>query len=188
VSSLPIHAVFSEALDVLDASGLGYAVMGGFAVRALGLPRPTYDGDLLVDADENATLELIRRFDVAGFRIPDEFSKGYRDELKGMQKIEVHKFEERHDWRIDIFFPSTPLLMSAYGRRRPLRFMSRECSVLTVEDLLLLKLLAGRTKDKLDVEELLKLHAAPDVGYLREWAARLNLAPELERALADSGR
>lgn len=187
MTPLPIHAVFSEALDVLETSQLQFAIMGGFAVRALGLPRPTYDGDLVVDADVDQSLDLFRRFEEAGFRVPDEFSKGYRDRLHGMEKVAIHKLEQRHDWRIDLFFPTTPLLKSAFARRKQLRFMGKERAVLTAEDIVLLKLLAGRTKDKLDIEELLKIHRSPDVAYLKLWAGRLDLTAELLEQLKAAG-
>ncbi|MBI2919532.1 MAG: hypothetical protein HYY18_00440 [Planctomycetes bacterium] len=187
MTPLPIHAVFSEALDVLESSRLPFAIMGGFAVRALGLPRPTYDGDLVVDANVEQSLDLFRRFDEAGFRIPEEFSRGFRDQLHGMEKVAIHKFEEGHDWRIDLFFPTTPLLKSAFERRKPLRFMGKERAVLTAEDIVLLKLLAGRTKDKLDIEELLKIHRSLDVAYLKLWAGKLDLAAELQEQLRTAG-
>ena len=187
MTPLPIHAVFAEALEVLESSRLPFAIMGGFAIRALGLPRPTYDGDLVVEADVEQSLDLFRRFDEAGFRVPEEFSKGFRDHLHGMEKVAIHKLEERHDWRIDLFFPTTPLLKSAFARRKQLKFMGKERAVLTAEDIVLLKLLAGRTKDKLDIEELLKIHRSLDIAYLTLWAGRLDLAAELREQLRAAG-
>ena len=187
VTPIPIHAVLADAVEVLDAAGVSYAVMGGFAVRALGIPRPTYDGDLLVDLDVQRSVALFPRFEESGFRIPPEFAKGYRDTLKGMEKIAIHKFQAGHDWLIDVFFPTTPLLQSAMKRRNKVAFMGKERGVLSLEDMVLLKIIAGRRKDGLDIEELLKVHRKPDLEYLRLWADRLHRSADLEKELKHAG-
>lgn len=71
MTPLPIHVVFGEALDLLESSGLPFAIMGGFAVRALGLPRPTYDGDVVVDADADRSLLLDIEELLKIHRLPD---------------------------------------------------------------------------------------------------------------------
>ena len=187
MTPIPIHAVIEEALGVLEGAGISYAVMGGFAVRALGLPRPTYDGDFLLDLGVEESLQLFRKFEDAGFRVPDEFSKGYRDVLKGMEKVAVHRFHTGHDWVVDLFFVTTPLLKSAWGRRKALRFLGKDRPILTAEDIILLKLLAGRRKDALDIEELLRISRDLDLVYLREWANTLGVSAELEKQIRDMG-
>lgn len=187
MTPIPIHVVFEDALGVLESAGVPYAIMGGFAVRALGLPRPTYDGDVLLDLGVSESVSLFANFETAGFRIPDEFSKGFRDSLKGMEKVALHKFAAGHDWVVDLFFATTPLLKSAWVRRKALLFLGKERAVLTAEDIILLKLLAGRTKDTLDIEELLRIHRGLEVPYLRKWAKELRLEADLEKKLGELG-
>jgi len=43
VTDLPIERVLLESIDQIERLGIDYAVMGGFAARAWGLPRPTFD-------------------------------------------------------------------------------------------------------------------------------------------------
>jgi hypothetical protein len=60
--------------------------------------------------------------------------------------------------------------------------------VVTAEDLLLFKLLADRSKDRMDIEDMLLVCGPLDTAYLRQWAAHLQIADRLERALAAAGR
>lgn len=54
------------------------------------------------------------------------------------------------------------------------------------EDAILLKLVAFRRKDQVDVEEILKLVQELDRVYLREWAGRLAIADRLETFLREA--
>jgi hypothetical protein len=53
------------------------------------------------------------------------------------------------------------------------------------EDVVLLKLLAYRRKDQLDVEEILKISVDLDLDHLRQWAARLGVSERLEAFLRE---
>ena len=52
------------------------------------------------------------------------------------------------------------------------------------EDVILLKLIAYRRKDQLDVEEIVKVTPDLDKAYLRSWAARLDVSGRLAEFLA----
>ena len=48
-----------------------------------------------------------------------------------------------------------------------------------------LKLIAGRTRDLADIEDVMLAQPALDEGYLRHWAGPLGVAEKLEAALLD---
>jgi hypothetical protein len=56
--------------------------------------------------------------------------------------------------------------------------------VVSAEDLVLLKLLAGRPRDLADVGDVMFTQGDLDRDYLHRWAGELGVLPELERALA----
>ncbi len=60
--------------------------------------------------------------------------------------------------------------------------------VITVEDLVLFKLIAGRHKDDSDVVDLLALSGSLDLDYLKTWAARLEVEPRLLRLAREAAR
>jgi hypothetical protein len=164
-------------------TGLPTMIMGGFAVRAVGIPRPTYDADLTIEASENGLAGLFAELERDGFLLPEEFRKGFRDSLLGMAKVKVQKFEDRHVWDVDLFLAATPYQKAAFSRRQKVLFLGAERWMITPEDLILHKLLANRRKDLLDVEEVLKVQESPDLAYLRDWASCLGFPDRLEESL-----
>jgi hypothetical protein len=52
VTELPIQGILLDTVAVIEGLGIPYAVMGGFAARAWGLPRPTFDADIAIGVDE----------------------------------------------------------------------------------------------------------------------------------------
>jgi hypothetical protein len=73
-----------------------------------------------------------------------------------------------------------------YDRRRQFGSDVGPLWVVSPEDLLLLKLLADRPRDRADIADLLLVAGPLDMPYVRAWANRLGLDERLERALEDS--
>ena len=188
MTSSPVTRVFARVVGLLDRAGFPVAVMGGFAVRFWAIPRATYDVDFAVAADGDELLRLVKTFDGEGFVVDRQFLGGFTDNLEGLRKINVGCFEAGTVWRIDVFLATTPFVRSAFDRRVPAEIDGMKCAVVTVEDLLLFKLLANRNKDRADVEDLLLVCGSLDTAYLRSWAERLVIGDRLDRALRDGGR
>jgi hypothetical protein len=188
VTDHPILRVLHRTLDVFERADVACAVMGGFAVRHWALPRPTYDVDFAVAVDGDELVRLMRTFDEAGFSVPSHFLTGFTDRLAGMRKVGIGCFDSGSVWNVDLFLATTPFVRSAFERRVPSDVEGRSMSVVSVEDLLLFKLLANRAKDRADIEDLLLVSGALDLAYLRRWAAHLEVSERLEDALRESGR
>jgi hypothetical protein len=60
-----------------------------------------------------------------------------------------------------------------------------DAAVISPEDLILMKLLANRPRDRADVADLLLVVGEVDGAYLGSWAARLGVERELRDCLAD---
>jgi hypothetical protein len=61
LTELPVQALLLEAIEILDRLHVDSMIMGGFAVRSWGVPRPTYDADLAVAAEGEALARVWRR-------------------------------------------------------------------------------------------------------------------------------
>jgi hypothetical protein len=181
VTDHPVFRVLHRTLDVLEHAGVECAVMGGFAVRHWALPRPTYDVDFAVAVEGEELLALLRSFDEAGFTVADQFLSGFADTLAGMRKVAVGCFDSGSVWGVDLFLATTPFVRSAFDRRVPSEVEGRKLSVVSVEDLLLFKLLANRAKDRAVCGPL-------DLPYTRRWARHLAIPERLENVLRESGR
>lgn len=57
-------------------------------------------------------------------------------------------------------------------------------SIVSPEDLILLKLVASRYRDVIDVQDILLVQGQLDVEYMRTWADVLDIRERLDEALA----
>jgi hypothetical protein len=83
---------------------------------------------------------------------------------------------------VDVFLPAHPLAAAAIERRVRVPFGDADAWIVSAEDLALLKLVYGRTKDFADLERLFAERGKDlDYGYLERWVASL-FAPGDPRA------
>jgi hypothetical protein len=169
-----------QVLDVLDRLGIPYMIMGGFAVRIWGIPRPTDDADLAIGVDDDALRNLLQVLSREGFLVPEEHEKGWVDSVGDLKKVKASQFEGTSLWDVNLFLVCGRFLEAALSRRLSVRFDGREAWFVAPEDLILLKLIAHRSKDQLDVEEILTVTSNLDMHHLRTWAAKLKVLDRLE--------
>jgi hypothetical protein len=100
-----------------------------------------------------------------------------------MDKVKVARLAAGSVWELDLFVARGAFFESAMARRRKRRLDAHDVHVMAPEDVILLKLLARRRKDQLDVEEILKIQTGLDLSHLRSWATRLGVAERLEAFL-----
>jgi hypothetical protein len=165
----------STLITNFNRRGLQYALAGGWAYSALVEPRATTDIDVLLLLEPPS-----------------------RDRLQSLlsslfDSIIVHQaamvFHGISIWRcvgvlknqevvIDILLADSEYLQTALSRRRQIVLGDLPVSILTLEDLILLKTLAGRLQDQADLEKIRlrqdELHV--DWTYVGEWKAKLGLA------------
>jgi hypothetical protein len=179
----------SELLAALDEARLDVALLGGYAVVTWGIPRATFDVDLLVEADEERLSQGFAALERRGFGVEDTYKKGWRDQVRDMPLVRVQMFRDGRAVSGDLFLVTTPLQRSAFGRCRTVQLpgVANAVRVVSPADLILFKLLADRPKDRLDVQNVLTVQGVPDAPYLHEWAKRLGVADRLVLALGAAG-
>lgn len=180
MTELPVQRMLLETVSVIERLGIPYAVMGGFAARAWGLPRPTFDADIAIAVDAEGLQGLFDALEQVGFEVPPEHRTGFLDVVAGFQKAKVNRFLDRHVWNTDLFVVNGEFLESAVARARRTTIGPSRVRVMAPEDIILLKLIASRRKDLADVEEIVALCRDLDVSYLRGWAARLGVRDRLK--------
>ena len=166
------------ALEPLD---LPMALMGGLAVAVWKHPRNTRDVDILVDVRDGNLDELVEAMKRAGMR-----SKRQPPVLLvGDQRVIQLLYPAPGtflDIQIDVLLADSAYQKEALTRAKPAKLDGeREIAVLSCEDLIIHKLLAGRIIDSADVAALLRANRAGlDLAYLKGWLGQLNLLPHLE--------
>lgn len=171
----------SEALKLAQ---IPYAFIGGVAVVAWGIPRQTFDLDLVVSVPEQRFDDLVQAFARHELTMEERFRRGHRDRIGDMEKVRVYLPAGRTLIALDVYLATTPFLKSALDRRVATDLGRGNVFVCAAADLILLKLMANRRKALVDIENVLTIQGVPERHYLERWAERLGMRERLEEVLA----
>lgn len=161
--------VFAALARLLDDSGVSYALIGGHAVNAWLEPRFTADIDITVQADVDGIERLKHRLEREGYVLERE----HGGELASGP--DFLRFVARDETTLEVQTAKTQFQSAVIKRSEVTKGSMR---VATPEDLIIMKLIAGRTKDKLDLVGLVTL---PDLdwAYVEHLAVEWDLVNEL---------
>lgn len=159
----------ADAVRMLEARGIASALIGGLAVSLRGQPRMTVDVDLVILADVEQALQLVRELG----------STPFEPLFQGVEDVVSRSFilPLRHrstGIRVDLAIGMSGFEQQAVGRATSITIGEMRVPVVSVEDLLVMKALAGRPQDDQDIRGL--------VAAQREaidWPACLGLAEKL---------
>jgi predicted nucleotidyltransferase len=163
--------------SVLKEQGVSYALIGGLAVAAWGMPRATEDIDLLAEMAPSQKLDAALRS--AGFGV--EWRRGGADDpIPLLLRLSSAGPE------IDILCATRRWELEMLGRAVRIQLPSGlEAPVVAVADLIVLKLLAGGPRDLIDVAELLQYGGVPP--ELQERASERGVAELLKQVMESIG-
>ena len=165
----------STLITDFNRRGMQYALAGGWAYSALVEPRATTDIDVLL------LLEQPSRD-----RLQSLLSSLFDSTIVHPAAMVFHGISiwrcvgilKNQEVLIDLLLADSEYLQTALSRRRQILLGDLLVPILTVEDLILLKTLAGRLQDQADLEKIRlrqdELHV--DWTYVGEWKAKLGLA------------
>jgi hypothetical protein len=169
-----IHAL-SDLITEFNRRGVAYALAGGWAYSALVEPRATTDIDLLILLDQPSrdTLHSLVSplFDSTVIHpAPMVF--------RGLSIWRIVGIRRDQEILIDLLLADSVYLQTALGRARTVPLGALSVPVLTLEDLIILKTLAGRLQDRADLEKIHQREADLDVdwAYVKRWQTALGLA------------
>jgi hypothetical protein len=161
--------VLDDVLGLLARLDIPHMLIGGLAVAVRAEPRATKDIDFLVGVGRDEAQELVAEMARLEFRSIVHGTAG-----PGAVIRFVRTGDDGIDRWVDVLCAGTPFEQLALARAPRERLLKRTLPVATVEDLVILKLLAGRPQDWADVDVLLREHAGRlDDHYLdataRDW-------------------
>ncbi len=142
-----------------------YLVIGGIAVNIHGYSRATGDLDIMLSFEKENLERFIELIATLGFvpKIPVKI-----EELKDPEKVEAWK-KEKHLKVFSVYNPQNELehidimvenyidFGSAYDNREVVTAKGIEISVISIDDLIELKRIAGRKRDEIDIKALQKI-------------------------------
>lgn len=172
-------------VGLFDRMGVPYTVMGGIAVRAHGIPRPTQDLDFTVALERERLPELFAEARLLGYDVPEAHSAGEIDQIVGMPLVHMARNVEGRGIDVDLFLAESRFQQELLKRAKVEEIDDFMVSLVTPEDLILLKLLVRRARDMADVADILFTQGALDEEYLWRWAKILGVSQELEEVLRE---
>lgn len=176
--------VLDDVLQLLGQLNAPHMLIGGLAVAVRAEPRATKDIDLAVVVGPADAQRLIAEMDARGFRVTKHGVPGPGAVLRF-----VRTGPDRVDRWVDLLCAGTTFEEAAIERASPERLLGRTLPVVSAEDLVIFKLLAGRPQDWADVDAVLREHAGTvDDDYLDARAAEWEIEDLLTRARRTAGR
>jgi Nucleotidyl transferase of unknown function (DUF2204) len=167
----------------LERADIPYAIVGGLALGVWGQPRSTYDVDLAVATPMSEIDHLCEALsDQPEFLRDPSVCPMPRTTL-----VRVHHPDNRKDpvelTLIDVLVLGNPFAESIINRRVLMEFEGRQFFFCSPEDLIVLKLIASRPQDLLDVQTVLKRRGGRlDIDYVQKWAVELDVHERWLRA------
>jgi hypothetical protein len=171
----------TTVLAALSGLSIPHCIIGAVALGAWGRPRATHDLDLLVLADQEAREGLIARLSSHKITVNQQWLAA-----NPMAKGRVTRFADQANphYPLDIIYASDPQEREALNHAKTAILHDLSLTVASPEDLMLLKLKAGRPTDFDDVISIAKNPRLQlDLAYLWSWADRLGLQGELHYIL-----
>ena len=153
------------------------ALAGGLALSYWGYPRSTQDIDIAVLLPNSASKSIDSHLQKAG--LSPKRTNHVRD--LGVMKVSQWRLpipESFVDIDVDLLLGDSEFYQSALSRRIECDLgATQSIHVLSCEDLILFKALAGRMIDLADIRELRDRNLAwLDQAYLSKWTARLDIS------------
>ena len=154
-----------------------YMIVGGWAANYHGMPRATFDVDLVVKMDGRGLPLMIQMMKRLGFSLRSEDAEQI---LRIGNRITVTSSD--HPYRIDLWLIRTAYDQVAFDRRKKGTLLGETVWFASPEDTILSKLGGGQAKDIEDAISIMAVQKTRlDWGYLHHWSKLLNVEDKLER-------
>ena len=164
-----VPEVFRKGVDLLEAEGVPFVVVGGIAASLQGEPRYTDDVDFMVTLPTSRVQSLVEKARAEGFDIEPELAET-QWHFGGCVRLWIG--EPGSQTAMDLMACKTDFMKEAAWRAVPVRCMGRLVPVASAEDMVLFKIVAWRIQDAADAQKLVARHRDRlDVAYLRKWAS-----------------
>ncbi len=145
---------------VLERARIPYMVIGGLANAVWGEPRATLDIDVTVWVDEPGIAAAVAS-------LSEAFRPLTGDPVGFVKETRVLPLESEHGVRLDVLFGLLPFERDAIARGVALAVAGTPIRFCTAEDLILMKAVSNRERDRADAEGVTVRRLEDlDLGYL----------------------
>ncbi|MFH1825963.1 MAG: hypothetical protein ABH823_01550 [bacterium] len=153
---------YGSVFKQLTKDNIRYLLIGGVAAVLHGVPRVTGDVDLMLQMGSDNILKFVKSMKKLGYvpKVPvkpEEFAdpkkrKEWQEE-KNMLVFSYHNPDDPYS-TIDLMIDSPIEFEQAWGKRQVISHWGTEISLISLDDLIELKKIAGRDQDLSDIKLL----------------------------------
>lgn len=167
-------AILEKLFRVLNALDIPYILIGGYAAAAWGYIRATKDTDFLAGISFDRIDRVIEDLKGQGFSV--EYRSGdIEDPVRGLIKLRFPAVGETEF--IELLLGIKKMPPDVYLRAKKLHFAGMEIPVISPEDLIVLKLIAGSPLDISDAQNIYEIVKDQlDMNYLEKEVKRCKLS------------
>jgi hypothetical protein len=167
-------------LNKLEGCGIDYMLTGSFASNMHGVPRTTYDADIVIEVEPGSLDEFVQS-------LGDEFylsKEAAREAVSSRSMFNVIHLQS--GFKVDFFIRKTrPFSKQEFSRREKGVFLGESRWFATPEDVILAKLewskLGESERQFLDAVNIAKVQGEKlDRFYLEKWARELGVQKVLQ--------
>jgi hypothetical protein len=143
---------------------IDYMIIGGQAVLIYGEPRLTKDIDITIGANIDKYWDILNIVQNLNLKIlPKEPYKFVKDTMV------LPLLDEKTGFRIDLIFSSTEYEKEALKRVNKIKIGDTYVNYVSVEDLIIYKIISGRERDIEDLKVILIKNKKIDEKYILKW-------------------
>ncbi len=165
-----VSRLLERLAAALSDASIPYMLVGGQAVLLYGLPRLTDDVDVTLGIGPSRLPDLLEVVEKLGWDVlvahPREFVR---------QTLVLPCRDPLTSVRVDFILSFTPYERQALARAHQVTIGQTELAFAALEDLIILKIVAGRPRDLEDVRGVLIKNPTADLAYVRKWLRQLEL-------------
>ncbi len=159
-----INELLKRIAQALDRQKIPYMIIGGQAVLLYGSPRLTRDIDITLGVDTDFYEKILKL--CAGLKLK-VLPKNPGQFVKNSKVLPTE--DSRSKIRVDFIFSNTSYEQEAIRRAKKVTLQGKKISFVSLEDLIIHKMFAGRAIDLEDVRTILIKQKSVDFVYIRRW-------------------
>jgi hypothetical protein len=182
ITAVPAR-VLSDVIAWLRAANAKGVIIGGIAASILGRPRLTRDVDVSVLLDEDRWPDFLRSAEPYGFasRRPDALDFAHQTRVLLIRHVPTGV-------DVDVLLAALPFEADVISRAQFVAVGRLTLPLPTAEDLVIMKAVAHRPQDLLDIEAILDSHTDLNRRHIRRWVREFSSALEMPDLLQDLER
>jgi hypothetical protein len=172
-------------LSKLDECSILYMVTGSFASNMHGVPRATYDADVVIDVDQESLEKFLESLGQEFYRS----EKGAKEALARERMFNIIHLET--GFKVDLIIKKKRAFsQEEFKRREQASYLGEPRWFATAEDVIIAKLewskLGDSERQFSDALNVARVQGENlDREYLKKWARELDLEQHLERLFSD---